>query len=201
MIGTLQTWMGQTKQWLEAAAQKPTALVLLFGIALIEASVFPIPPDVLLISIVLFSRHKAFAAALVCTLGSVLGGMVGYGIGHWLMETVGMQIVALYQAQESWQRVVRLYHGPIGEWFLLAAAFSPIPYKVATIAAGAVAMPVVPFVLLSALGRGARFFLVSALLWWLGPTVERWLGRYFDWLALGFVGLLLVGFLVVQWIG
>ncbi len=201
MIGTLRTWMWQTKQWLEAAAQKPTALWLLFGIAFLEASVFPIPPDVLLISIVLFHRRKAFVAALLCTLGSVLGGILGYGIGHGLMETVGMHIVRLYQAQESWDRVVQLYHGPVGEWFLLAAAFSPIPYKVATIAAGAVAMPIVPFVVLSALGRGARFFLVSTLLWWLGPPVERWLGRYFDWLALGFVGLLLVGVLVVQWIG
>jgi membrane protein YqaA with SNARE-associated domain len=183
---------------MEAAAAKPGALWTLFGIAFVEASVFPLPPDIMLIPLAALRRERAFLAAAVCTLGSVMGGVLGYAIGHGFMDVVGWRIVQLYNAQVAWQQVVELYRGEFGAWFLLAAAFTPIPYKVATIAAGATAMPLVPFVGLSLLGRGARFFLIAALLWAFGPVIRRGIERYFDYLALGFVLLLVLGFVALR---
>jgi membrane protein YqaA with SNARE-associated domain len=200
MLGQIRRWLWQTKAWMEAAAAKPSALWVLFGVAFLEASVFPIPPDVMLIPIALLYRRKAFVAAGVCTLGSVLGALLGYGIGHGFMDVLGWRIVELYSAQQAWQQVVTLYRGEVGVWFLAAAAFSPIPYKIATIAAGATAMPVAPFVVISLIGRGARFFLVAALLWLFGPMVQRWIERWFDRMALAFVALLVLGFAVLRWI-
>lgn len=197
----IRQWLWQEKARLERAAAQPGALWLLFGVAAAEAAVFPIPPDVMLISLVLLHRRLAFAAAAVCTLGSVLGGLVGYAIGYGFMDMVGHRIVALYQAQAAWQHVVQLYRSELGMWFLLAAAFSPIPYKVATIAAGAVALPLLPFVGISLVGRALRFFAVATLLWLFGPLVQRFMERYFDWLAISFVVLLLLGFLAVRFIG
>lgn len=198
MVSRIRQWLWQSKAWMEAAAAKPGALWTLFGIAVVEASVFPLPPDIMLIPLVTLRREHAFRAATVCTLGSVLGGILGYAIGYGLMDAIGWRIVQFYHAQEAWQQVVALYRGEVGAWFLLAAAFSPIPYKVATIAAGATAIPLIPFVVLSILGRGARFFLVAALLWAFGPVIRRWIERYFDYFALGFVLLLVFGFVALR---
>ncbi len=198
MLHRVRQWLWQTKSWMEAAAAKPGALWTLWAIAVVEASVFPIPPDVMLIALVSLRREIAFRAAAVCTLGSVLGGLLGYGIGYGLMDAVGWHIVALYNAHGAWQHVVEVYRSEVGMWFLLAAAFSPIPYKVATIAAGAVTLPLLPFVALSLVGRGARFFLVASLLWGFGPVIRRWIERYFDRLALAFVLLLLMGFVAIR---
>ncbi len=201
MIGAVRQWLWREKARLEAAAARREALWILFGVAAAEASVFPLPPDVMLIPLVLLHRQRAFVAAAVCTLGSVLGGLLGYAIGHGFMDIVGYRIVHLYQAQAAWQHVVELYRGEAGVWFLFAAAFSPIPYKVATLAAGAVALPLLPFMGVSLVGRALRFFAVATLLWAFGPGIQRLMERYFDWLALGFVILLLLGFVVVRSIG
>ncbi len=184
---------------MEAFADKPVALRALFGFAFVEASVFPLPPDILLIAIALAQPRQAFRAAWWCTLGSVLGGLLGYLIGYGFMQSVGSHIIAFYQAQAAWDQVVRVYTSEIGVWFLAAAAFSPIPYKVATIAAGATQMPLLPFLLVSAIGRAGRFFLVGALLYWFGPPVKAFLDRYFNQLSLLFVLLLLVGFVAIRW--
>jgi membrane protein YqaA with SNARE-associated domain len=128
----------------------------------------------------------------------VAGALLGYAIGYGLMATVGQGIVDFYNAQKYWDRVVELYNGPWGVWFLAGAAFTPIPYKVATIAAGATHMAVVPFVLVSVIGRGARFFLVAAILRLFGPPVRRTLEKHFDLAALLFMILLVGGFLVLR---
>ena len=114
------------------------------------------------------------------------------------MATAGQPIVNFYHAQHHWERVVELYNGTWGVWFLAGAAFTPIPYKVATIAAGATHMPFVPFVLVSALGRGARFFLVATILRVFGAPVRRTLEKHFDLAALVFLALLVGGFLVLK---
>jgi membrane protein YqaA with SNARE-associated domain len=137
-------------------------------------------------------------AAGICTAGSTVGGMIGYAIGAGFMATVGQAIVNFYDAQGAWDSVVALYTGPWGIWFLAAAAFTPIPYKVATIAAGATMMPFVPFVVVSALGRAGRFFLVGAILRVFGAQVRRRLEAHFDMAALLFVVLLVGGFLVLR---
>jgi Predicted membrane protein len=143
-------------------ADKPHALAALFLIAVVESSVFPIPPDVLLIAIVASSPRLWLRSAALCTAGSVIGAAGGYLIGAAFMATLGQPIVEFYNAQHHWAKVVELYNSEWGVWFLAAAAFTPIPYKVATIAAGATGMAFVPFLLVSLVGRAARFFLVAA---------------------------------------
>jgi membrane protein YqaA with SNARE-associated domain len=180
-------------------ADQPHALVALFLIAVVESSVFPIPPDVLLIAIVASSARLWVRAAALCTVGSVIGAMGGYLIGHAFMATLGQSIVEFYNAQHHWAKVVELYNSEWGIWFLAAAAFTPIPYKVATIAAGATGMAFLPFVLVSLVGRAARFFLVAGLLRLFGPAIRRTLERNFDLAALAFLVLLAGGFLALKY--
>lgn len=191
-------WLRGIYDWTMHWADTPQSLVALLLIAFAESSFFPVPPDVLLIAIVAAAPRKWWKAALVCTAGSVTGALLGYAIGYGLMATVGQSIVDFYHAQRHWDRVVELYNGKWGIWFLAAAAFTPIPYKVATIAAGATHMAVLPFVLVSILGRGARFFLVAAILRVFGPPVRRTLEKNFDLAALLFLVLLVGGFLVLR---
>lgn len=191
-------WLRSLYDWTMHWADQPHALAALFAIAVAESSVFPIPPDVLLIAIVAASPRAWVRAAALCTAGSVLGALGGYLIGHAFMATLGQSIVEFYNAQHHWSKVVELYNGEWGIWFLAAAAFTPIPYKVATIAAGATGMALLPFVLVSLFGRAARFFLVAGLLRLFGPAIRRHLERNFDLAALAFLVLLVGGFLVLK---
>jgi membrane protein YqaA with SNARE-associated domain len=146
------------------------------------------------------NTRRWLLAASICTAGSVLGAMLGYAIGWGFMATAGQAIVDFYQAQAYWDQVVALYQGEWGVWFLAAAAFTPIPYKVATIAAGATAMPILPFVFVSMIGRAGRFFLVAALLRLFGGAVRDTLERHFDLAALTFMVLLVGGFLAIRYL-
>ena len=184
--------------WTMHWADTSHALAALFAIAFVESSVFPVPPDVLLIAIVAASPARWLLAAGLCTAGSVSGALLGYAIGYGFMATAGQAIISFYNAQHHWDRVVELYNGSWGIWFLGAAAFTPIPYKVATIAAGATHMAFAPFVVVSILGRGARFLLVAAILRLFGVPVRRTLERNFDLAALAFFVLLVGGFVVLK---
>jgi membrane protein YqaA with SNARE-associated domain len=191
MLRRLYDW---TMHW----ADTPHALVALFLIAFAESSFFPVPPDVLLIAVVAAAPRKWLRAATLCTLGSIAGALLGYAIGYAFMATAGQSIVDFYHAQRSWDRVVELYNGEWGMWFLAGAAFTPIPYKVATIAAGATHMPVLPFVLISSIGRAGRFLIVAAILRLFGAPVRRTLEKNFDLAAFVFLALLLGGFLIIK---
>lgn len=198
MLDAPRRWLRALYDWTLHWAETPQALTALFIIAVVESSVFPIPPDVLLIAIVAARPDAWIRAAALCTAGSVVGGVIGYAIGAGFMATVGQAIIDFYQAQAAWDRVVEMYNGRWGVWFLAAAAFTPIPYKVATIAAGATLMPFAPFVVVSALGRAGRFVLVAAILRVFGPQVRRRLEAHFDLAALLFFVLLVGGFLVLR---
>jgi membrane protein YqaA with SNARE-associated domain len=198
VLQTPRRWLRALYDWTMRWAETPQSLWALFFIALAESSVFPIPPDVLLIAIVAANTRRWLTAATICTVGSVVGALVGYAIGAAFMATLGQRIIDFYQAQPHWDRVVDLYNGRWGVWFLAAAAFTPIPYKVATIAAGATGMAVVPFVFVSILGRAGRFVLVAAILRIFGPTVRAILERNFDLAALLFTILLIGGFLMLR---
>lgn len=191
-------WLRALYDWTMHWADTKQALTALFLIAVVESSVFPIPPDVLLIAIVASSARLWLRAATLCAIGSVLGAAGGYLIGYAFMATAGQAIVDFYGAQHHWAKVVELYTGEWGIWFLAAAAFTPIPYKVATIAAGATGMAFVPFLLVSLVGRAARFFLVAGLLRLFGPAIRRTLEKNFDVAALAFLVLLVGGFLVLK---
>ena len=176
-----------TLQW----ADTPQALLALALVALAEASFFPIPPDVLLIAIVAARPAAWLRAAAACAAGSLAGAVIGYAIGAFLMAAVGEPIIAFYNAEHHWDRFVELA-GQWGVWFLAAAAFTPIPFKVATIAAGATLMPLGPFIVTTLLGRAARFFLVAGLLRIFGAPIRQAIENHFELATVVFL-LLLVG--------
>ncbi len=185
--------------WVLHWADTPYGAWALFLLSFTESSFFPVPPDVLLVALVLGSMAKWLRFAGICTTGSVLGGMAGYGIGLFLMDTVGLRIIDFYNAHAYYGQVQQWY-GRYDFWIVFIAAFTPIPYKVFTIASGAFHMNLWAFALVSAVGRGARFFLVAGLLRLAGPPMKRFIDRYFDWLALAFVVVLVAGFLVIRYV-
>ena len=198
MLSAVRRWLRAVYDWTLRWAESPQALTALFLIALVESSVFPIPPDVLLIAIVAARPQAWLCVAAACTAGSAIGAALGYAIGAGFMATLGQPIVDFYGAQAHWDRVVGLYNGEWGVWFLAVAAFTPIPFKVATISAGATQMAFVPFLLVSFFGRGARFLLVAAILRVFGAEVRRQLERHFDAATLLFLVLLVGGFLILR---
>ena len=182
--------------WTLRWADAPQALMALALVAFAEASFFPIPPDFLLIAIVAACPPVWLRAAAACAAGSFVGAAAGYAIGATLMAAVGEPIIAFYNAQHHWDRFVALAD-QWGIWFLAAAAFTPIPFKVATIAAGATMMPLAPFLATSLLGRAARFFLVAALLRIFGAPIRRTIENHFDLATVLFLAALIAGFLVL----
>ena len=190
-------WARGLYDWTLHWATTPQSLTALFFIALIESSVFPIPPDLLLIAIVAARPGVWLRAAGLCATGSCVGAAIGYAIGAVFMTSVGDPIIAFYQAEAAWGRFVELAN-TWGIWFLAAAAFTPIPFKVATIASGATGLAFVPFLVVSLVGRAARFFLVAVLLWLFGPTIRRTIEQHFDLAVLLLLILLVGGFAVLK---
>jgi membrane protein YqaA with SNARE-associated domain len=177
--------------------QAPWAL---FGIAFAESSFFPVPPDVLLIPMALASPRRWWLTALVCTAGSVLGAVLGYYIGLAFYETVGVRIVDFYHLQAAMEAVGQRYSENAFA-AVFTAAFTPIPFKVFTIAGGVFQIPLGMLLAGSAVGRAGRFFLVAGLLRLFGEPVQRFIEKYFDLLSLLFVALLIAGFAAVKLMG
>ena len=165
-------------------------------VSFIESSFFPIPPDLMLIPMVLAERSKAWVYAAICTLASVAGAVLGYYIGYALWETVGQPVIAFYNGQSAFEKFTGFYD-VWGVWIVLAAAISFLPYKVATIASGVAGLALGPFLLASLAGRGIRFFAVAGLIYFFGPQISTLIDRYFNILSLAFVVLLLLGFLAL----
>jgi len=185
--------------WVLHWAETPHGAAALFLLAFAESSFFPVPPDVLLIALVLGAPRRWWRLAVLCTLGSAAGGVAGYGIGRGLMDAVGWRIIRFYHAEHYWQQVAELY-AKYDYWIVFTAAFTPIPYKVFTIASGAFDMDLLGFTLVSIVGRGTRFFLVAGLLYVFGPPMRRLIERHFDWWCILFAVLLIGGFVVVKYL-
>jgi membrane protein YqaA with SNARE-associated domain len=183
--------------WTISWADRPGGIWALFILAFIESSVFPIPPDVLLIALCVGAPFRSFRFAAVCALGSVLGGILGYGIGLWGYDVIGEPIVRAYHGQEVMLKIKRWYD-EYGFWGNLAAAITPIPYKVFTIASGALQFDFGSFLLASILGRSARFFAVGALIYCLGPGVKVFIEKYFEWIAIIATAMLIGGFIALK---
>lgn len=169
----------------------------LAGLSFAESSFFPIPPDVMLMPMSLAQPTRAYYFATLTTLASVLGGILGYAIGFFALEWVqpliaeGGRWASAYNKASAW-------FDQWGFWAVLIAGFSPIPYKVFTISAGALAMAFLPFVLASAVGRGARFFLVAGLLAWGGASMEARLRRYVERIGWAVVGLGVIAYIAIK---
>ena len=184
--------------WVLSFAHKPHGLIALFLFAFAEASFFPIPPDVLLIALALGAPRRAILFAFVCTVGSLAGAVLGYTIGLWFYQTLGKSIIEIYGAQNSYLEIKALYQ----DWDAIAVAiggFTPLPYKVFTIAAGAFRIEFSTFMLASAVSRGARFLLIGALVFWFGSEVRQFIDRYFGWLTFLLAVLMVSGFFLLKY--
>ncbi len=175
------------------------AMSALALVSFAESSVFPIPPDAMLIPMVLAHRARAWAMAGVCTIASVLGGILGYAIGFFLFEAVGRPILDFYGYQEEFQRFVDAYN-EWGLWIILIKGLTPIPYKLVTIASGVAHFDPVVFILASIATRGARFFLVAALLRRFGPPIRIFVERNLTAVATTALLLIIGGFLAVKYL-
>ncbi len=177
--------------------QSPSGVWALFFIAVAESSFFPIPPDVFLMVLCLAAPRKSFRYAAICAAGSVLGGMLGYGLGMGFMDTIGVKILEWYGLHDKYEVVQNLYR-QYDALAVGAAGFTPLPYKLFTITAGAFKINFVTFVLVSTVSRSARFFLVAAFIFKFGAPVRHFIERYFNLLSIIFFILLIGGFLVVR---
>ena len=183
--------------WVLGWADRPGGTWALFGIAFAESSFFPIPPDVLLIPLALGNVRRSLWFALVCTAGSVAGAMLGYFIGSTLFASIGQPIIELYDGMEHYNELGQLFQENL-ILTLGTAGFTPIPFKVFTIAAGAFGVSFPAFVAISAMSRGARFFLVAGLIRLFGEPIRVFIEKYFNLLTIAFVILLVLGFVAVS---
>ena len=182
--------------WVLMQAQKPYAEWILFAIALAEASFFPLPPDVLLLPMAVSRRDKAWRLAAVCTAGSVVGGLIGYGIGAFAMATLGQWIVETYHLEKAFQA----FQEGFNEWgvlIILGKGLTPIPFKLVTIASGIAGLNLFSFILAAAATRAARFFIIAPLVRKFGEPIKTFIEKYLTWVALGVLVAIVLGFWVV----
>ena len=191
--------MRRLYDWMMRVAGHKRAPHALFWIAFVESSVFPIPPDVMLIPMVLAQPAKAWTYAIICTIGSVLGGVVGYGIGFFLYETLGQWVINIYGLGAQ-AEAYRAAYNEWGLWIILIKGMTPIPYKLVTIASGAAAFDFWVFLAASIVTRGARFLLVAALLYWLGDPIREFIERRLTLVTTTFLVFLVGGFVVIRYL-
>jgi membrane protein YqaA with SNARE-associated domain len=181
--------------WADTPYGKPALFILAFA----ESSFFPVPPDVLLIALALGASKKSFRFALICTVGSVIGGVVGYGIGYFGYEAIGKPIIDFYHGQEVMAKIEHQY-AQYGFWGVLVAAITPIPYKVFTISSGFFRFEFWSFMIASVIGRSFRFFAVAALIYFFGPPIKNFIDKYFNALCIIFMVLLVGGFVLLKYV-
>ncbi len=178
-------------------SRHPHAPRYLVGLSFAESSFFPIPPDVMLMPMSLAQPQRAMYFASITTLASVIGGVAGYAIGHFALEWVAPLIHEGGRWATAYSKASHWFH-EWGFWAVLIAGFSPIPYKVFTISAGALSMAFFPFVVASAVGRGARFFLVSSLLSWGGAAMEARVRQYVERIGWALVGVGVAAYIAIK---
>ncbi len=185
--------------WTMNLAARPNALPALGIVSFIESSFFPIPPDAMMLPMVLARPDRAWTIALVATVASVIGGIAGYAIGYYLLATVGRSVIELYGYQNGFEDF-RAAYAEWGLWIILIKGMTPIPYKIVTIASGAAAFDFPLFVIASIATRGARFFLVAALLKYFGPPIREFVERRLTLVTTVFVVCLVGGFVAVKYL-
>ncbi len=184
-------FLKRTYNWTLEKAQHKNAKWYLSLISFAESSFFPIPPDILLIPMALASKAKALFYAFICTLFSVLGGILGYGIGYFFFNSVGIYIVEFYHLENSFS-IFESYYKEFGILIVLGAGITPFPYKFITIASGVFGLNIFLFIIVSFIGRGIRFYLIAILLYFFGEKIKLIIDKYFNILTIVFF-ILLVG--------
>lgn len=187
--------------WVLHWAETPFGGYALFFLAFAESSFFPIPPDVLLIALIISVRKKAFHYALICSVASLIGGMFGYYIGFSLWSITSHFFFTYIPGftHETFSKVQDLYNK--WDYFIVfTAGFTFIPYKIFTISSGVFGINFIGFVLASAIGRSARFFLIAGLIWKFGLPIKKFIDKYFNLLATLFVILLIFGFILIKFV-
>lgn len=185
--------------WTMSLAATRYARMALAGVSFLESSIFPIPPDVLLIPMVLADRANWWKNALICTVASIIGALFGYAIGMFLYEAIGAPILALYGKEDAFATVTQWYN-TYGGWGVLFAAITPFPYKVLTIFSGATGLNLLTFIVVSIIGRSFRFFLVAYLLYRFGEPIRAFIEKYLGILFALFMVLLIGGFYALRFV-
>ncbi|MBX3043577.1 MAG: DedA family protein [Candidatus Kapabacteria bacterium] len=200
MLRRLRIWKWRISSWLMRFAQKPYAKTTLFLHSFADSSFFPVTIDITLIPISIAAPKKAFIFALWATIGSVLGGIFAYYIGHEFMASFGKAIVALFDSEETWEIMLNTFRGEYAKWTLIVASLTPLPFALATMASGVADMDFTTFLLLSFVGRATRFFLLALLINYFGPAVQVFLNKYSRIIAVSFaiIFILFVVFLIIR---
>jgi len=195
------SYLRRLYEWMLSWAGHPAGVWALFVLAVVESSVFPIPPDVLLIALSIGHPPQAFWFATVCSIGSVLGAMVGYAIGYGVWHLVSDFFFTYVPGftPDLFKSVCEQYE-KYSFWIVFTAAFTPIPFKVITISAGVTKISFLPFVIASIVGRAARFFLVAGSIWKFGAPMKVFIEKYFDLLTIAVTIIGIGGFLALKFL-
>ncbi|MFO1037163.1 MAG: YqaA family protein [Geminicoccaceae bacterium] len=185
--------------WMMALAAGPNAERALAVVAFLESSIFPIPPDAMVVPMVLAKPQAAWRIATIATVASVVGGLAGYAIGHFLYATLGQWIIGVYGLGTKFEQFAATWN-EWGVWIILIKGLTPIPYKLVTIASGVAGFPLLPFVLASIVTRGARFFLLAGLLKLYGAPIRDFIERRLTLVTSAFAGLIVVGFVALRYL-
>ena len=186
--------------WTLEKSKDPKAPWFLAVISFSESSFFPIPPDIILIPMVVAKRAKAWFFAFICTISSVLGGVSGYLIGYFFYLTIGEFIIELYSYQSEYSDFQSKYEGEIWLWFVFFAGLTPFPFKIITIASGALKINMISFIAIALVSRGLRFYLVATLLKFFGNYIKAYIDKYFNLFTFVFFILLIGGFIFFKYI-
>ncbi|MFI3266523.1 MAG: VTT domain-containing protein [Rikenellaceae bacterium] len=199
--------------WVLSWAESKWGIYMLFFIAFAESSFFPIPPDILLIALCLGvtstanCSKKIFTYAAICTLGSVVGAAFGYTIGSYMWQTASGEFTAVANlffkipgfTIDAYHSISNSYN-QYNEWITFTAGFTPIPFKIFTIAAGVCNANFVTFILACVVSRGMRFFIIAALIWKFGAPIKSFIDKYFNLLAIAFTVLLIGSFVIIKYV-
>lgn len=185
--------------WMLAMSASPNAMWFLALVAFAESSFFPIPPDIMLIPMVLAMPAKAWRIAAVATVSSVLGGYFGYGIGVFFFDLIAKPILSFYGYMQQFD-VFKDYYHQLGAWIVFGAGITPFPYKVITIASGVVHLDLVTFTIASVIARGMRFYLVAWLLKKYGAPMKIFIEKHLGMLSILFLILLIGGFVAIKYL-
>ncbi|MDQ8698924.1 YqaA family protein [Hyphomicrobium sp. LHD-15] len=191
--------MRRLYDWMMGLARDGRAPQALFWVSFIESSFFPIPPDVMLVPMVIANRVKAWWYATVATIGSVIGGVAGYAIGYFFFEQIGRPILEFYGKSESFGEFTSWFN-EWGVWILIIKGMTPFPYKVLTITAGVTHMPLIEFMAASVIARAMRFYLVAGLLYFFGEPIREFIEKRLTLVTTVFVVLLVAGFVAIKYV-